>query len=122
MAESRSLLCRRLSGDPPHTHRLRTCPKTGETRRQAQKISLDEELAYDGRQSNSLLALHEALERLANHDLRLSRIVEMRFFGGMEEREIAEVLGVSERTVKRDWQFARAWLYTELIEQFRPVS
>lgn len=60
---------------------------------------------------DSLLALDEALEKL---DERQRRIVECRFFGGMDEREIAEVLGVSTRTVQRDWLKARAWIYQEL--------
>lgn len=79
-----------------------------------QRVSFDEGLAYDWRQAESLLCVNEALDRLEKYDQRLSRIVEMRFFGGMTEREIAEVFGVSERTVKRDWQFARTWLYTEI--------
>ena len=61
-----------------------------------------------------LLALNEALERLATWDQRQSQIVEMRFFGGLNFEEIAEVLGISERTAKRDWTMARAWLHAEL--------
>ena len=58
--------------------------------------------------------MHEALEQLAAHDARAARVVELRFFGGLEEREIAEALGVSIPTVKRDWRFARSWLLTRL--------
>ena len=58
--------------------------------------------------------LHEALERLERLDPRQAQIVEMRFFGGMTVPEVAEVLGVSEKTVKRDWAMARAWLSGEL--------
>ena len=60
-----------------------------------------------------LLALDEALESL---DHRQRQVVECRFFGGMEEKEIASALGVSERTVRRDWEKARAWLYRALYE------
>jgi RNA polymerase sigma-70 factor, ECF subfamily len=62
-----------------------------------------------------VLALDQALERLAALDPRKAQVVEMRFFGGMEFAEIAEALGVSLITVKRDWQFSRAWLYEALI-------
>jgi RNA polymerase sigma factor (sigma-70 family) len=63
-----------------------------------------------------LIALDQALEKLAHIDSRQSRIVELRFFGGLTEDEIAEVLGVSPRTVKRDWRIARAVLNHELRE------
>jgi RNA polymerase sigma-70 factor, ECF subfamily len=58
--------------------------------------------------------LHEALERLASIDSRQAQIVEMRFFGGWTEEEIAQALNISSRTVKRDWLIAKAWLYGEL--------
>ena len=61
-----------------------------------------------------LLALDEALERLAAMDPRLGLVVDCRFFGGLSEAETARVLGVSERTVSRDWSIARGWLYGEL--------
>jgi RNA polymerase sigma factor (TIGR02999 family) len=61
-----------------------------------------------------VLAVHEALERLSQLDARKARVVEMRFFGGMEFDEIAEELNVSLITAKRDWQFSRAWLYDSL--------
>jgi len=59
-------------------------------------------------------ALHEALERLAALNPRQSRVVELRSFGGLTEGEMAEVLSVSPRTVRHDWELARAWLYREL--------
>jgi len=62
----------------------------------------------------SLLALDEAMNRLAIVDQRKARVVELRFFGGMTNREIAEVAGISIDTVKRDWTFARLWLAREL--------
>ena len=61
-----------------------------------------------------VLGVHEALERLAQLDARKARVVEMRFFGGMEFEEIAEALDISLITAKRDWQFSRAWLYDSL--------
>lgn len=65
-------------------------------------------------QSVDTLALDEALTRLAQRDQQQARIVEMRFFGGLTNDEIGEVLGVSSRTVMRDWNMARAWLFDEL--------
>jgi RNA polymerase sigma factor (TIGR02999 family) len=61
-----------------------------------------------------LIDLDRALERLAADHPRLARVVEMRYFAGLELAEIGEVLGVTDRTVKRDWAFARAWLLREL--------
>jgi RNA polymerase sigma-70 factor, ECF subfamily len=61
-----------------------------------------------------LLALDEALDRLAALDRRLSQVVECRYFGGLTEQETAEVLGVTRRTVQRDWAKARGWLYLEM--------
>ncbi|MEP7001609.1 MAG: ECF-type sigma factor [bacterium] len=71
------------------------------------------ELAVEER-ADWLLALDEALVRLAANDERLARIVECRFFAGLSEDETAEALGVSARTVARDWRMARGWLYQEL--------
>jgi DNA-directed RNA polymerase specialized sigma24 family protein len=62
----------------------------------------------------TLLEIDEALQRLARHSLRLARVVECRFFAGLGERETARALDLSERTVRRDWTLARAWLYREL--------
>lgn len=61
------------------------------------------------------IALDDALEKLGERDPRLLKVVEYRFFGGLEEREVAELLGVTTRTVQRDWAGARAWLYKELF-------
>jgi RNA polymerase sigma-70 factor (ECF subfamily) len=65
-------------------------------------------------QSGLVLAVHECLERLSELDKRQAQVVEMRFFGGLTEEEIANVLDISPRTVKRDWSVARAWLHAEL--------
>jgi RNA polymerase sigma factor (TIGR02999 family) len=64
--------------------------------------------------SEMVLALDEALERLAALDRRLSQVVECRYFGGLTEEETADVLGVTRRTVQRDWAKARGWLYLEM--------
>ncbi|HWQ55087.1 MAG TPA: ECF-type sigma factor [Bryobacteraceae bacterium] len=64
-----------------------------------------------------LVALDDALDALAAMDPRKAQVVEMRFFGGLEEKEIAEVLKISVDTVQRDWKAARAWLYGELRRQ-----
>jgi RNA polymerase sigma factor (TIGR02999 family) len=63
---------------------------------------------------DQVLRVHEALEELAALDERLARVVEMRYFGGLLEAEIAQALGVTERTVQRDWQKARLFLATAL--------
>ena len=82
-----------------------------------QQVTLDDAVHPATDQSVDVLALHEALERLAKFDVRQSRIVELHFFGGLTFEEIAEVLNVSERTVKRDWSMARAWLKGELASK-----
>src|SRR5262245_6164032 len=80
----------------------------------ATKIALDDETAYAPALDENLIALDQALERLATFDERQSRIVELRFFGGLSLEETADVLKVSTATVKNDWRVARAWLYCEL--------
>jgi RNA polymerase sigma factor (TIGR02999 family) len=72
--------------------------------------------AVGGREldTDQLLALDQALERLAEHDERQARVVELRFFGGLKVDEVAEVLGVSKRTAEGLWTHARAWLLREL--------
>jgi len=69
-----------------------------------------------------LLALDEALSRLEAIDPRASRVVELRYFIGLSEREAAEALGVSAATLKRDWTFARAWLRDQLTRPAEPSS
>jgi RNA polymerase sigma-70 factor (ECF subfamily) len=67
----------------------------------------------------NIVELDEALGRLETFDKRQAKIVEMRFFGGLSEDEIGAELGISERTVKRDWRIAKAWLYHELSQSAR---
>jgi len=79
-----------------------------------------DDIAYPVRDVDELLALEQALERLQQRDERQCRIVELRYFGGLKEEEIAELLDLSVRTVKRDWNMARAWLYAELTRGPKP--
>jgi RNA polymerase sigma-70 factor (ECF subfamily) len=67
--------------------------------------------------ADALVALDEALEDLQRMDERMARVVECRFFAGLSEVETAEALGVSQRTVSRDWRMARAWLHEALRDQ-----
>ena len=83
----------------------------------AAHVTLGEGDAAQGHDAEEMLALDDALSRLEALQPRLRAIVEHRFFGGLSEREIAEVLGVSERTVQRDWMRARAWLHAELYPE-----
>jgi RNA polymerase sigma factor (TIGR02999 family) len=82
-----------------------------------QRVELVDAVGTAAEDSETLLAVHEALTRLERLDLRQSRVVECRFFGGMTEQDIASALGVTERTVRRDWTKAKAWLYAELEEE-----
>lgn len=77
-------------------------------------LLLDEGKVAVAQQAGLLVELDEALTKLGQLDDRLARVVEARFFGGLSEKEIAEVHSVSIRTVRRDWVKARAWLYSEL--------
>ena len=77
-------------------------------------LQFDETLGIPQSPRSRLLELDDALHRLASIDPRKSQVVELRFFGGLNLEETAEALKVSPRTVKRDWQLARAWLYREL--------
>jgi RNA polymerase sigma factor (TIGR02999 family) len=77
-------------------------------------VSLDEAIAVGGDEDTDLVALDDAMKALARIDPRKVQVVEMRFFGGLNAEETAEVLKVSTVTVKRDWRAAKAWLYREL--------
>jgi RNA polymerase sigma factor (TIGR02999 family) len=77
-------------------------------------LALDEALDCSPERGADLVALDDSLNALAEFDLRKSRVVELKFFGGLTTDEIAEVLGVSEPTVLRDWKLARSWLQREL--------
>ena len=78
------------------------------------RVPLDQALASFEGQSLDVIALHEALERLAQAHPRQAQVVDLRFFGGLSVPEVAEVLEVSGTTVESDWRFARAWLRGQL--------
>jgi RNA polymerase sigma-70 factor (ECF subfamily) len=81
------------------------------------RVTLDEAALVTEERAEQLLALDEALEKLAEFDRRRCEIVEMRYFGGLTVEEIAEVLKVHPNTVMRDWKAAKAWLYAELTTE-----
>src|SRR5438034_4978406 len=78
------------------------------------RIELDEAAILSPEQSREIVDLHEALERLGTLDSRKAQVVELKYFGGLNYDEMAEVLKISAVTVRRDWVFAKAWLYDEL--------
>src|SRR5207244_11235689 len=80
----------------------------------ALKVELDEAALVSPEESQEIVDLHEALERLATLDSRKAQVVELKYFGGLNYDEMAEVLKISRVTVRRDWEFAKVWLYTEL--------
>jgi RNA polymerase sigma-70 factor (ECF subfamily) len=82
--------------------------------RDVQRISLDETLEVSAEPRADLVALNDALNRLAAIDPRKSQVVELRFFGGLTAEEAAEVLRISPETVLRDWKLAKVWLHREL--------
>jgi RNA polymerase sigma factor (TIGR02999 family) len=84
-----------------------------------QRVPLDFTQISVEQRADTLIALDEALTRLASMSERLSRVVECRFFGGLTEAETAEALSITERTVRRDWIKARAWLYGAMQEEPR---
>jgi RNA polymerase sigma factor (TIGR02999 family) len=103
-----SQIMRRILIDNARRYR---CAKRGGG---ARRISLDEAAEVAKDRAGELLKLDEALNALARIDPRRSRVVELRFFGGLANEEIAALLKISPNTVTRDWNMARAWLYQEL--------
>jgi RNA polymerase sigma factor (TIGR02999 family) len=85
-------------------------------------VPLDEAAVGSSQPSFDVLALDEALTKLAEIDGRKARIVELRFFGGLEVEETAAFLNISEVTVMRDWKMAKAWLHRELAAKYRPKN
>jgi RNA polymerase sigma-70 factor, ECF subfamily len=79
-----------------------------------ERVRLDEDMAVQGERDLDLLALDESLKELARLHPRQAQIIELRFFGGLSLKEVAEALGVSPRTVDGDWHMARAWLRRQL--------
>jgi RNA polymerase sigma factor (TIGR02999 family) len=93
--------------------RRRTAQKRGGN---SPHLRLDDAIISADMSAEVFLALDEALKQLTELDERLGRVVEYRFFGGLQEKEIATLLGVSKRTVRRDWRKARAWLGRALAD------
>ena len=83
----------------------------------ARRVELEEAATVSAGQAAEIIELNEALERLAALDSRKTQVVELKYFGGLSYEEIAEVLKVSTVTVRRDWDFAKAWLHNELTGQ-----
>ena len=82
----------------------------------APHVSITEGLGVAAEDDSAMVSLNEALVRLAETSLRLAQVVECRYFAGYDEVETARALGISERTVRRDWALARAWLHRELAD------
>ncbi len=83
-----------------------------------QKVSLDEALVFAETQADELIAVDDSLNQLAKIDPRQARVVELRFFAGLNVDEAADVLGVSPKTIKREWSVAKAWLYADLKTRY----
>jgi RNA polymerase sigma factor (TIGR02999 family) len=79
-----------------------------------EKVALDEQATVSRERAAELVALGEAMQALREIRPRRSKVVELRYFGGLNNKEASEVLRVSEATIERDWRFAKAWLYREL--------
>ncbi len=94
-----------------HAVRRRTTKRGGDQKR----VEWDDALAIYEERALDLIAMDEALQRLSELDERQARVVELRFFGGLSNKEIAEVLQLSIRTVEREWRMARAWLRNEIL-------
>ena len=88
----------------------------------ALKVSLDDAAVLSPERATELIALDEALKGLTAIDVRRSQVVELRFFGGLDNEEIAEVLKISPNTVTRDWNVAKAWLYREMSKELEDES
>jgi RNA polymerase sigma-70 factor, ECF subfamily len=110
-----SIVMRRVLVD--HARERAAAKRTGDRTR----VELHDAIAATNPRPEEVLALDEALTRLSSCDARQGRVVEMLFFGGMTEEEAADSLGVSPRTVKRDWRSARAWLHSHMTEPPRDL-
>jgi RNA polymerase sigma-70 factor (ECF subfamily) len=103
-------LMRRILVDHARSHR---CEKRGKN---VCPVVLDEASMLCDERAAELIALDDALNSLASIDPRKNQIVELRYFGGLENREVAEFLGVSVTTIKREWNLAKAWLFNEIYK------
>jgi RNA polymerase sigma factor (TIGR02999 family) len=101
-------MMRRVLVDHARAHRAAKRPRT------AFKVVLDDRIGATRPRDCDLLALDGALEELTAFDSRMAQIMELRYFGGLSEQEVAEVLSISRSTVTREWQTARTWLYRRM--------
>ncbi len=99
-----------------HARRKRAWKREG-----GERVTLEESVAESPQQSVDVLALNDALDKLAALDARQAKVVELRFFGALDIEETAKALGVSPATVKRDWTFARAFLQREMDAQTESI-
>lgn len=103
-------MMRRILVDHARAHRAAKRPRT------ALKVVMDDRVGATEPRGFDLLALDEALSDLTEMDERMARIVELRYFGGLSEQEVAEVLSMSRSTVTREWHTARTWLYRRMTK------
>jgi RNA polymerase sigma factor (TIGR02999 family) len=101
-------MMRRILVDHARAHRAAKRPRT------ALKVVLDERIGATQPRDCDLLALDDALNELTTFDPRMGQIMELRYFGGLSEQEVAEALSISRSTVTREWQTARTWLYRRM--------
>lgn len=106
-----AILMRRILVDHARAHRAQ---RRGDGVR---RVPLEDAMAVCEDRAVEMLAIHEALTRLAQMDERQAQIVELRFFGGLSVEETAELLGISAPTVKRQWNSARAWLHAQISKE-----
>lgn len=105
----------RQAGDETNPHRSRRSQRRPEAwRRCFAELSLDDVDPGSEGQNIDLLALDEAMKKLEEQSPRQHQVVMLRFFAGLKDAEIAEMLGVADKTVRRDWATARVWLYSEM--------
>jgi RNA polymerase sigma factor (TIGR02999 family) len=99
-----------------HARRHRAAKRGGNR----QRIAFDDNLVIESNRDVDLLALEDALTKLSKLDLRQARMIELRFFGGLSIAEVAKVMGMSKRSVEREWTMVRAWLRRELNRSDMP--
>jgi RNA polymerase sigma factor (TIGR02999 family) len=109
-------MMRRILVDHARAHQAVKRPDT------ALRVTLDERIGAAQPRDCELLLLDQALHELAQRDARQGQIVELRYFGGLSEQEVADALGLSRATVTRDWQTARAWLYRRITRGRMPST
>lgn len=102
--------------------RTKARDKRGGSNAASRRVALDVLEAARSADPTTIIALDEAIEQLSSIDARAAEVVRLRFFAGLEQADIATLLGCTERTVKRDWAFARAWLHDALAGDAAPPS